>query len=183
MPPQQPVHQLLAEVGRGGMGVVYLARHSVTGELIVVKQLLPELAAREDLRTMFLDEARLAARLDHPNVVRTLEVGTEPPSYFLAMEYLDGQPLDAIARDALNTNGLALAIILHVVTEVLAGLHAAHELRAADGTPLNVVHRDVSPHNVMVTYEGVVKVLDFGIAKAADSTARTRTGGVKGKLG
>jgi hypothetical protein len=163
------------------MGVVYLARveGDHTADLIVVKQLKTDLAQDPEFRQMLIEEARLAARLTHPNVVRTIDAGFDGRHHYIAMELLDGQPLDAILRAPARALPLPLAV--RVLEEALAGLHAAHELRDADGTPLDVVHRDVSPHNVMVTYDGDVKVLDFGIAKAADSSQRTRTGVIKGK--
>jgi serine/threonine-protein kinase len=163
------------------MGVVYLTEVATQGggtELCVVKRLLPELARREDFRTMFLEEARLQARLVHPHVVHTRDVGFDGQSYYLEMEYLEGQSFDALLRSP----KLPRRVALHVVAAVLGGLHAAHELTDEQGHPLSVVHRDLSPHNVMVTYDGGVKVLDFGIAKASDSSIRTQTGAVKGKL-
>ena len=176
-----PKHRLLLELGRGGMGIVYLARAGTGADapLVVVKQLKTDLARDPEFRQMLIEEARLAARLTHPNVVRTLEAGFDGRHHYIAMELLDGQPLDAILRAPTHPFPIPLAV--GVLGGVLAGLHAAHELRDTSGKPLDVVHRDVSPHNVFVTYDGDVKVLDFGIAKAADSSQRTRTGVVKGK--
>jgi serine/threonine-protein kinase len=167
------------------MGVVYLALSQGPGgftKLKVIKRLRPEIAEEPRALQMFLDEAKLAARLLHPNVVQTNEVGFDGKHYFLEMEYLEGQPYDALVR-RLTAKGarVPLADALWILTQTLAGLHYAHELKDLDGTPLHVVHRDVSPHNVFVTYEGNVKVLDFGIAKAADSQGETTTGAVKGK--
>lgn len=163
------------------MGVVFLARGADgdPGSLVVVKHLKEDLARDPELRQMLFDEARITSRLAHPNVVRTFETGFDGRNYYIAMEYLEGQPFDMLARDVPARVPRPLAI--HVLARALAGLHAAHELRGDDGTPLDVVHRDVSPHNVFVTYDGDVKVLDFGIAKASDSSTRTRTGIVKGK--
>lgn len=174
----------IAELGRGGMATVFLAFvHGPGGfsKLQVVKRLRPALAADPEFLQMFLDEARLAARINHPHVVQTNEVGFDGQHYFIAMEYLDGQPLEAITRRAHEHGGVPIDLHLRILADTLAGLHFAHELKDFDGTPLNVVHRDVSPHNVFVTYEGTVKVLDFGIAKAADSSSETRTGILKGK--
>ena len=179
--PTRPRHRLLLELGRGGMGVVYLTEVELPGasaELCVVKRLLPELARRDDFRTMFLEEARLQARLDHPHVVHTRDVGYDGTSWFLEMEYLEGQSFDALLRSPRTPRKVSL----HVIVAVLDGLHAAHELKDEQGNALSVVHRDVSPHNVLVTYDGGVKVLDFGIAKARGSSIRTNTGVVKGKL-
>lgn len=178
-------YRVIAELGHGGMADVYLA--VVQGpvgfnKLQVIKQLRPHLAEVPDFLTMFLDEARLAARLNHPNVVQTNEVVEEGNRYFIAMEYLDGQSLDRILRRASKDARLTLPMRLRILADVLAGLHYAHELTDFDGTPLRVVHRDVTPHNVFVTYDGQVKVVDFGIAKAANGSAETRTGVLKGKI-
>ncbi len=179
-------YKLIAELGRGGMGIVYLAVTYGPGgfsKLLVVKELRPELVGEEAFLHMFLDEARLAARLSHPNVVQTYEVGEEGGRYFMAMEYLEGQPLHRVVS-ALRRRGRTLpqAIQLRVLCEVLLGLHYAHELRGLDGAPLGVVHRDVSPHNIFVTYDGQTKLVDFGVAKAIDAWHETVTGTLKGKV-
>jgi serine/threonine-protein kinase len=180
-------YQLIATLGHGGMADVYLAvaRGPVGfNKLLVIKHLRPHLAEEPEFLTMFLDEARLAARLSHPNVVQTNEVGEVGGHYFIAMEYLEGQPLNRIfqrMRRAGEAN-FTLEMGLAVISEALAGLHYAHELCDYDGSPLGVVHRDVSPHNVFVTYDGRAKLVDFGIAKAATRSADTRTGVMKGKV-
>ncbi len=177
-------YRLIAELGHGGMADVFLAvAQGPAGfnKLLVVKQLRPSLAEDPEFLTMFLDEARLAARLSHRNVVQTYEVGIDDGAYFIAMEYLDGQALKRIVHRA-RPAGIPLAMHVRILSEALAGLHHAHELRDFDGSPLAVVHRDVSPHNVFVTYTGEVKVVDFGIAKALDSSAETGAGVMKGKL-
>ena len=164
------------------MATVYLA--VVRGpagfnKLVVVKCLRPSLAAEPEFLEMFLAEARLAARINHPNVVQTNEVGFDGQFYYIVMEYIEGPTLESIVRKA----GESLPVKLHllVLMQALQGLHHAHELKDFDGRPVNVVHRDVSPHNIMVSYDGQVKLLDFGIAKAADSNGNTRTGIMKGK--
>ncbi len=167
------------------MGVVYLAlQEGPAGfaKLKVVKRLRPDVAGEPAAVRMFLEEGRLSARLRHPNVVATNEVGFDGQHYFLEMEYLEGQSLEALVSRAAKRGGLALPVAVWVLAQALAGLHYAHELTDHDGTPLRVVHRDVSPHNVFVTYDGQVKVLDFGIAKAAGSQSETQTGVVKGKV-
>jgi eukaryotic-like serine/threonine-protein kinase len=177
-----PKFKLLVELGRGGMATVYLA--VVRGpagfnKLVVIKCLRPSLAAEPEFLEMFLAEARLAARINHPNVVQTNEVGFDDGFYYIAMEYIEGPTLEAMVRKA--GPGFPLGLHLHIIIQVLAGLHHAHELKDFDGHPVNVVHRDVSPHNIMISYDGNVKLLDFGIAKAADSSGNTRTGILKGK--
>ena len=176
----------LAVLGRGGMANVYLAVSSGPGgfnKLVVVKELKPELADDPEFKTMFLEEARLAARLLHPNVVQTYEVIDAPDLHAFVMEYLDGQPMNRV-RTRLQQMGreLALGAQLRIIAELLAGLHYAHELKDYDGTPLRIVHRDISPHNVFISYDGSVKVVDFGIAKASDSSQQTKVGIIKGKL-
>ncbi|HEU4412847.1 MAG TPA: protein kinase [Polyangiaceae bacterium] len=171
------------ELGRGGMGDVLLAVATGPGgitKLHVVKRLRDELAQDADFLAMFFNEARIAARIDHPNVVQTYEFGFDGECYFSTMEYLEGQSLEAL----FTRGGAAVPaeIYLAAVCDALAGLHHAHELCDYDGRPLRIVHRDVSPQNIFVTYEGRAKLLDFGIAKAADSVSATRTGAVKGKM-
>ena len=178
-------YRLIAELGHGGMAEVYLtvARGPAGfNKLVVVKQIRPQLAEDPEFLGMFLDEARLAARLSHPNVVQTNEVGQEGERYFIAMEYLEGQPLNRIVHRLQKGGGLALSLHVKILSEALAGLHHAHELADYDGTHLGVVHRDVTPHNVFITYDGQVKVVDFGIAKALDSSSETRSGVLKGKV-
>jgi serine/threonine protein kinase len=190
-------YRLIAQLGHGGMAEVFLAVVQGPGgfnKLVVIKLIRPQLAEDPDFLGMFLDEARLAARVSHPNVVQTNEVGQDGARFFIAMEYLDGQPLNRLIhrmqRKPTSSESIAdsksrslpLAIHLKIISEVLSGLHHAHELTDYDGTPLHVVHRDVTPHNIFVTYEGQVKVVDFGIAKALDSTSQTRNGVLKGKV-
>jgi eukaryotic-like serine/threonine-protein kinase len=178
-------HRLLAELGHGGMAEVFLAvicGPAGFNKLVVIKQIRPQLAEDPEFLGMFLDEARLAARLNHRNVVQTNEVGQQNGRYFIAMEYLEGQPLNRVLHRFQKVGGLPLGHHLRVVSEVLAGLHHAHEVTDYDGTPLGVVHRDITPHNIFITYDGQVKVVDFGIAKALNSSSETRTGVLKGKV-
>jgi eukaryotic-like serine/threonine-protein kinase len=185
-------YKLLAELGRGGMATAYLAAMQGPAgfsKLVVVKRLRPGYASEDDFLKMFLEEAKLAALIDHPNVVHTAEVAFDGKNYFIAMEYIEGQSLEMIVRKARRAadgsdgegSRLPLKFHLHVLMETLNGLHFAHELKSFDGKALSIVHRDVSPHNVMVTYEGHVKLVDFGIAKAATSQGDTSTGVIKGK--
>lgn len=173
----------IAMIGRGGMGDIYLAMASGPGgfkKLVVVKCLRTTTDDDDPIRQMFLDEARLAAHLNHPNVVQIFDVGDADGSPYIAMEYLDGQPLSKIRR---TVGRLSPPVAARIASDVLAGLHYAHELRGFDGTPLNMVHRDLSPPNILITYDGVVKLVDFGIAKAAlPSRALTDVGTLKGKI-
>ncbi len=176
----------LAVLGRGGMANVYLAVSSGPGnfnKLAVIKELKPELVSDPEFVSMFVDEARLAARLQHPNVVHTYEVIEGAGEHAFVMEYLDGQPMNRVRMRLSDTSPtLAMGAQLRIVAEALAGLHYAHELCDYDGSPLCIVHRDVSPHNIFISYSGQVKVVDFGIAKTSDSSAQTQVGVIKGKL-
>lgn len=176
----------LLELGRGGMSRVFLciAESSLgASKLVVVKTLLPEFSSDSEFLSMFLEEARLSARLNHPNVIQIQEISADDGEYFIVMEFLDGQSLEGITRKTKTTNALPVDLHLWAIAEAAKGLHYAHEITDNDGNPLRLVHRDISPHNVFVTYQGEVKVLDFGIAKAADSSQQTRTGVLKGKFG
>ncbi len=171
---------LIAKLGRGGMAEAFLAaKRAKPAELVVVKRLTPDFADDVDHRLMLEEEARIMPLFSHPNVVRTVEVGEQEGQAYLAMEFLDGLPLDQCA-DAIAP--LGVEAVLHVVCELLDGLHYVHELRGADGEPLDIVHRDVSPHNVFLTYEGRVTLVDFGIAKSKGRGKHTSTGVVRGKL-
>jgi len=174
----------VARLGVGGMADVFLTvAHGLQGvnKLVVVKRLRN--AEDRALTEMFLDEARLGARLNHPNIVHTYEVGEIHGEYFIAMEYLDGQPLSAVLR-TLETRceGLPEPLVAFIAIQVLKGLQYAHEFCDFDGAPLGVVHRDVSPHNLFVTYGGEIKLLDFGIAKATLNATHTEDGVLKGKV-
>jgi eukaryotic-like serine/threonine-protein kinase len=150
---------------------------------VVIKRILPHLASSPRFVSMFLDEARIAAQIRHPNVVQVYELGQEDDDLFLVMEYLEGEMTGAVVRRAIaRGEKLEPWVGAHIVAEACAGLHAAHELRAPDGRPLHLVHRDVSPQNVFLTYDGQIKVIDFGIAKARDRVTRTHTGQLKGKF-
>jgi eukaryotic-like serine/threonine-protein kinase len=190
-PPHSPTtdpgigkYRLLAELGRGGMADVFLAMTAGPGgfsKLLVLKQL--RLGDDPLLVSMFLDEARLAARVSHPNIVQTFEVVQEQSRAFMVMEFLDGPSLSRLRRVARSKNTrVPLAVELKILCDSLLGLHYAHELRGYDGKALGVVHRDFTPQNLMVTYGGDVKIVDFGIAKALDHQTKTSAGMFKGKL-
>jgi serine/threonine-protein kinase len=151
-------------------------------KLVVIKRLR---SGSDDLGLveMFLDEARLAARLNHPNIVHTYEVDASPEGYLLVMEYLEGQSMRRMAKALRTRDGRFDPVLAaHLISEVLEGLHYVHEMRDYDGSPLGIVHRDVSPQNLFVTYDGTVKVLDFGIAKGALNVTDTQNGVLKGKV-
>jgi eukaryotic-like serine/threonine-protein kinase len=178
-------YEILGLLGQGGMARVYLALQRgafASQKLVVIKQLRPELVSDESFLTMFMDEARIALQLHHPNVVHTYEVGSEDGDHFLAMEFLEGLTLAQIIRKA-GREGLSLPLHIWILSQVLAGLGHAHELRALDGGQMGIVHRDVTPSNVMITSAGEVKLLDFGIAKATGALSSTQVGMIKGKLG
>jgi len=175
-------YQLVAEIARGGMGIVYLAvAHGPArfSKLLVVKELKPELVEDGNFLEMFLEEARLAARLSHPNIVQTYEIGAEGNRHYMVMDYLEGVTLARAIRK--KSERFTLAMQLRIMCEILQGLDYAHSLKDFDGTPLGIVHRDATPQNVFITFDGTVKLVDFGIAKALDSTVETRTGVLKGK--
>jgi serine/threonine-protein kinase len=177
---------ILEELARGGMGEVYLAVQEGLAnfsKLLVVKTLRPSLARDPLFINMFMDEARLTAQLNHPNIAQTNEVGVHEGIYFIAMEFLEGQPLQRLRTSFKGATSQALrAVEVTVVSDTLLGLHYAHESRDVDGRPMNVVHRDATPHNIFITYEGQVKVVDFGIAKMSHASHETATGTIKGKL-
>lgn len=178
-------YRLVCELGSGGMARVYLAL--TTGlagftKLAVLKVMRDELAQKSDAVKLFLGEARLAARFNHPNVVQTTEVGEDAGSYFISMEYLEGLPLGSLLGKT-QSSPLPLAARLEIACQLLDGLAYLHELSDLGGSPLYLVHRDISPSNVFVTFEGTVKLLDFGVAKADGVTEATAAGSFKGKLG
>ena len=179
-------YRFIAALGHGGMADVYLAvaiGPAGFNKLLVIKRLRQSLEGEPEVRAMFLDEARLAARLNHRNVVQTNEVGVVDEQYFIAMEYLDGQPLNRIfTRARQDKRAVPLGIALHIFCDVLAGLQYAHDLADYNGSPLHVVHRDISPQNVFVTYDGQTKIVDFGIAKATRRMVETAAGVIKGKV-
>jgi serine/threonine-protein kinase len=181
----QPRYQTIAPIGRGGMAEVFLSVMTGAGgisKLAVLKQIWPELSGDPHFVAMFLDEARLSVRMSHPNLVQTYEVIDDGERLAIAMEYLDGQPLARVLNRLRGPQELALPLRLRIAAKVLAALDYAHELADYDGTPLAVVHRDVSPHNVFITYDGGVKLVDFGVAKNLANANQTRPGALKGKF-
>jgi serine/threonine protein kinase len=180
-------YELRFRLATGGMASVYLAKargHAAFEKWVAVKVISPQLASDRSFVKMFLDEARLVARLNHPNICAVLDFGEADSTYFLTMEYLHGESLSTLIKSALSVGApLPVTVACRIVADAARGLHAAHELKLADGRLANVVHRDVSPQNIFVLYDGVTKVVDFGIARSVDRTAeRTSTGMIKGKL-
>ena len=177
-------YRLLGEMARGGMGIVYVAAAQGPAgfsKLVALKELRPDLVEDDEFLTMFLEEARMAARLNHPNIVQTNDVDESHGRHFIAMEYLEGRSLYHVTKRFGQRGGFPQRMAISVLRDVLSALDYAHELTGFDGKPLGFVHRDVSPHNVFVTFEGHTKVIDFGIAKARDSSLETKTGVLKGR--
>jgi eukaryotic-like serine/threonine-protein kinase len=179
-------YEILKPLAAGGMAMVHLGRALGVGgfeRLVAIKVMHHHIAAEPEFVTMFLDEARLAARIRHPNVVPTLDVQESPDGLFLIMEYIEGASLHQILRSFGQRPGaMPLGVVLRVMLDMLAGLHCAHELVDDDGAPLSLVHRDVSPANVLLGTDGVARITDFGVARAEARLSSTRGGQLKGKL-
>ena len=180
-------YDLLRRIATGGMAEVYLARRAGPHgfqKTVAVKRILPQFARDPDFVAMFVDEARVCARLGHPNIVQVFDFGEEDGELYMAMEYVDGTTGARLVRAvASRSEEIALDISLHVTLSILHALECAHGARDEDGKPLSLVHRDVSPGNVLIDRSGAVKLTDFGIARAAEIERRTDAGQLKGKLG
>lgn len=176
-------YRLTRRIATGGMAEIFLAhRHDAPLEPVVIKRILPHLIDTEGFVSMFLDEARIAAGLDHPNIVRIDDIGQIDGAYFLAMEYVHGEDIRCIYNKAYKLQrSLPLSHSIQVVADAARGLAHAHRATDFTGKPMGLVHRDVSPQNILVTYDGEAKVVDFGIAKAVNKVAQTRAGVLKGK--
>jgi serine/threonine protein kinase len=175
-------YEVLRPLATGGMAEIFLARTRDSGRLVVIKKLHPRLAIESEYVQMFRDEAVIASKLQHPNLVEVYELGLDGEEHYIAMEYLHGHDLSRTLRRMRNDRvPLMFQQAIAIVRDIAAGLHYAHERVDDEGNLLNIIHRDISPHNVILTYSGEVKVLDFGIAKANSQVARTRTGVLKGK--
>jgi serine/threonine-protein kinase len=179
-------YALYGEIASGGMATVHFGR--LLGPVgfsrtVAIKRLHPQFAKDPEFVSMFLDEARVAARVQHPNVVSTLDVVATEGELFLVMEYVEGEALSRILRQVRASRSLIpTRVVGSIVTGLLHGLHAAHEAKTERGDALNIIHRDVSPQNVLIGVDGVSRVLDFGVAKAAGRMQLTREGQIKGKL-
>jgi serine/threonine protein kinase len=178
--------EIIRRIARGGMAEIFLARTSGPSgfeKLVVLKKILPKFASRPRFVQLFLDEARIAATLDHPNIAQVYDIGMSDGSYFFTMEYLHGQDMRAILHRTWRTGErFPIEHAVQVARHVASALHFAHDKQGPDGVSLGIVHRDVSPSNVIVTYDGATKLLDFGVAKTTAQTAKTRTGALKGKI-
>jgi serine/threonine-protein kinase len=179
-------YRVVDEIGVGGMASVHLARVDGLGgfqKWMAIKRIHSHLVEDESFVNMFFDEARVAARISHPNVATVFDLGKDEDSYWIAMEYLHGEPLrEAMRRTEQPGQPMPPEIACRIIADAAEGLHAAHELLGPSGEKLNVVHRDVTPHNLFVTYAGVTKVVDFGIAKFSSRMANTSAGTLKGKV-
>ncbi len=179
-------YTILREIASGGMATVYLARQEGPvgfSKPVALKRMHPHIAKDPEFSTMFYDEATLAARIQHPNVVATLDVVAHEGEVFIVMEYVDGGSLATMIRDRKRKRiQVDVGISVAITCEVLAGLHAAHEATSDTGQPLKIVHRDISPQNVLIGRDGLARVVDFGVAKAAVRSGVTKDHGVKGKL-
>ena len=175
-------YEIVRKIARGGMGEVYLARQiGIQGfaKDVVLKRIHDELAADPEFVTAFLQEARIAALLDHPNIVQIHELGRLDNCYFIAMELVPGLSLSRMLKVAQGP--LPLPVALQISSAVAAGLQYAHDRSDGTGEPLNIVHRDVSPPNILLSTSGSIKITDFGIAKVRSSATRTQAGVIKGK--
>jgi serine/threonine protein kinase len=180
-------YHLLERIAVGGMAEIYKAKiFGAEGfeKLMVVKQILPQYAQDPDFVKMFIDEAKIAVSLSHGNIVPIYELGKIDGVYFIAMEYIDGRNLgEILEHSAQHRRAIPIDIALYITMEICNGLDYAHRKSAPDGTPLHIIHRDISPQNILISYDGEVKIVDFGIAKAIYSSQTTKAGVIKGKFG
>lgn len=179
-------YTLVKKLATGGMAEIWLARQrGLAGfnRFVVIKKILSHLSEQKTFVDMFLDEARTSAQLNHPNIVQIFDLGREEDAYYIAMEYIAGENLAAVAwRGMKRHRPIPPTFAARIIADACKALHYAHHLRGSDGRPLEIVHRDISPQNVLVTYDGEVKIVDFGIAKAATKSEQTKTGMLKGKF-
>lgn len=178
-------YEFLVPIAEGGMAAVWAARLKGSrgfSKTVAIKTMLPSISDDPAFEQMFLDEAQIAARIRHPNVVEIMDLGEEKEILYLVMEWVHGEPLASVRRAAAKKGGIPKPIAVRIVADASAGLHAAHELKDEQGQTLGLVHRDISPQNLLITFDGVVKIVDFGVAKAAGRTSQATTAGqVKGK--
>lgn len=180
-------YRLIRKIAQGGMAEIFLANQTGPvgfNKTLVIKRILPHLAEDPKFVDMFLDEARIAAQFNHPNVVQIFDLGEVDEQYFIAMEYIDGYDLAQVAERASEFGrNVPPPVVARVIADALKGLNYAHTFKdPTTGEPLNLVHRDISPHNILVNKDGGAKIVDFGVAKAKTSSVKTQTGAVKGKF-
>jgi len=180
--------ELLLRIGRGGMATVWVAREHATNareeRLVAVKAMLPELAEESEFVRMFLDEVRLVRAIRHPNVVSVFDVGEHEGVMWMAMEWVEGESLHTVIAEAGKRRAIPPEMAVRIIADAAAGLHAAHEVKDETGTLLGVVHRDISPHNILIGSNGSVKLVDFGVARSVGRVSEaTRAGQLKGKFG
>lgn len=180
-------YELLTRIGRGGMASVWVAREKapISGKqrLVAVKAMLPELARHSDFRAMFLGEGQIVRSIDHPNVVKVHEVSEDRGILYMAMEWVEGDSLRTVIKEAKRRRAIPAEMAVKIIADTAAGLHAAHELRGWDGELRNIVHCDVSPHNILVGLDGQAKLVDFGVANATAHTELEGNERIKGKFG
>ena len=180
-------YELLTRLGRGGMASVWVAREKapVSGKqrLVAVKAMLPELARHSDFRAMFLEEGQIVRAIDHPNVVKVHEVSEDRGILYMAMEWVEGDSLRTVIKEAKRRRAIPAEMAVKIIADTAAGLHAAHELRGWDGELRNIVHCDVSPHNILVGLDGQAKLVDFGVANATAHSSIDAEDKIKGKFG
>lgn len=179
-------YRLLEKVAIGGMAELFKAKQmGLEGfqRIVAVKRILPHLASNSDFVTMFIDEAKLAAQLNHPNIVHIYDLGKTDEAYFIAMEYVEGRDLRSIMKESEPLGKtIPLSAAVYIAKKLCSALHYAHTAKDSDGKPMKLVHRDVSPQNILISSSGEVKLVDFGIAKAASKASHTQSGALKGKL-
>ena len=180
-------YELLIRLGRGGMASVWVARERapVSGKqrLVAVKAMLPELARDSAFRAMFLEEGQIVRSIDHPHVVKVHEVSEDHGVLYMAMEWVEGDSLRTVIKEARRRRAIPAEIAVKIIADAAAGLHAAHELRGWDGELRNIVHCDVSPHNILVGLDGRAKLVDFGVANATAHSDLGNEDKIKGKFG
>lgn len=179
-------YKILKKIATGGMAEVFLAKRiGMKGfeKLLAIKRILPQFSENEEFIAMFIDEAKLAAKMTHRNIVQIYDFGSQQSSYYIAMEYIFGKDLRSILKKSKERGErLPLAQCAYIITEAAKGLEYAHTLKDHFGKPLQIIHRDISPQNILISYEGEVMLADFGIAKAASKSTETRAGVLKGKI-
>ena len=179
-------YELLTRLGRGGMASVWVARERARSgkqRLVAVKAMLPELARHSDFRAMFLEEGQIVRSIDHPNVVKVHEVSEDRGILYMAMEWVEGDSLRTLIKEAKRRRAIPAEMAVKIIADTAAGLHAAHELRGWDGELRNIVHCDVSPHNILVGLDGQAKLVDFGVANATAHSDIGAEDRIKGKFG